>query len=124
MQQPLECSTSHTKVCHSHSNRCISLQSHTKYICKFKNKQPLESYWEIKHLNHYARIKVNDCHPLAAVLQHEGLPNVLTKSFLERVTEIMNKYNIAITLSEKKVLSRTLKGSSAQRSAGTFKGSR
>ena len=28
------------------------------------------------------------------------------------------------TLSEKKVLSRTLKGSSAQRSAGTFKGSR
>ena len=28
------------------------------------------------------------------------------------------------TLSEKRVLSRTLKGSSAQRSAGTFKGSR
>ena len=28
------------------------------------------------------------------------------------------------TLSEKKVLSRTIKGSSAQRSAGTFKGSR
>ena len=31
---------------------------------------------------------------------------------------------INYTLSEKKVLSRTLKGSSAQRSAGTFKGSR
>ena len=30
----------------------------------------------------------------------------------------------AITLSEKRVLSRTLKGSSAQLSAGTFKGSR
>ena len=29
-----------------------------------------------------------------------------------------------LTLSEKRVLSRTLKGSSAQRSVGTFKGSR
>ena len=32
--------------------------------------------------------------------------------------------SLSYTLSEKKVLSRTLKGSSAQRSAGTFKGSR
>ena len=31
--------------------------------------------------------------------------------------------SLLLTLSEKKVLSRTLKGSSAQRSPGTFKGS-
>ena len=45
---------------------------------------------------------------------------------------LVNKYlllscfflTIVTTLSEKKVLSRTLKGSSAQRSAGTLKGSR
>ena len=37
---------------------------------------------------------------------------------------IYNYYTCHTTLSEKRVLSRTFKGSSAQRSAGTFKGSR
>ena len=52
-----------------------------------------------------------------------------TKIFLLFLHLLLNlTINIASlilpTLSEKKVLSRTLKGSSAQRSAGTFKGTR
>ena len=43
-----------------------------------------------------------------------------------RQNTLFSLFNITMnyTLSEKRVLSRTLKGSPAQRSAGTFKGSR
>ena len=62
----------------------------------------LESYREVKHLNYYARIKVNAYYSLSAVLQHEDLPNDLAKSFLGRVTETMNEYNTEIKLMEEK----------------------